>query len=173
MTTLVLVLDIFIASVFFFSFYSKVSQFTGFKTEIFSYKIIPVYFVGLTAMMVLFLELYIFLAYTFSYPSKTKELIVLITLSLFSILMWFKNKKNNLIICGCFGKVRMLNKFPFRRNFFLLGVVTIKCFLPDIYFDFSCHIEIGISIVILIILYDISIFLGKRKREIKWGQLEL
>ncbi|WP_374701645.1 MauE/DoxX family redox-associated membrane protein [Paenibacillus tyrfis] len=142
MTTLVLFLDILIASIFFFSFYSKVSQLTEFKAEIFSYKIIPVYFVGLAAMIVLFLELYIFLAYTFSYPSMTKELIVLTTLSLFSVLMWFKNRKSSSIVCGCFGKVRMLNKFPFRRNFLLLGVITLRPTLPHIYFDFTRHLVI-------------------------------
>lgn len=161
-------LDMIIASVFFFSFLSKVHQITVFKSEIFSYKVLPVYFVALAAYSVLILELLIFIAYSISYPSIIKEFMVLSLLIFFTAFLWIKKKKTGSSSCGCFGKAKVLNNNPFLRNFILIGIVAIKCFLPFYHATAIESVYTVIGIVIIILLIDISLFFRDKKEWALW-----
>ncbi|UNK17127.1 hypothetical protein MNQ98_21965 [Paenibacillus sp. N3/727] len=163
-------LDIFIASVFLFSFLSKVNLITVFKSEIFSYKVLPVYLVALAAYSVLILEFAIFIAYSISYPSIIKEFLVLALLVFFTTFLWIKKRRTGSSTCGCFGKAKVLNNNPFLRNFILISVVVLKCFLPFYHATVieSIYTVLGISIIMLLI--NISLFFGDKKEWAHWKQ---
>lgn len=164
-------LDVFIASVFFLSFYSKVGHFSEFKTEIFSYRILPVYIVGLAAVLVLFLEVSIFFAFSFNFYNYLKEIVVVVLLIVFTFFLWKKKKRTGTSTCGCFGKAKTLNKHPFVRNFLLIGLTLLKCSMPFYELSLIRSLETSIGIITLVILYDISLKATK-KGGIQWNSLE-
>ncbi|SIR50553.1 Methylamine utilisation protein MauE [Paenibacillus sp. RU4T] len=166
-------LDIIIASIFFFSFYSKANQFNQFKVDIFSYKIMPVYFASFVSFVILLIEFTIFLAFSFSYPSKIKAIIVFILLVTFTILLWIKKKRVGSSSCGCFGQVETLNNHPFIRNILLMGLIVIEYFSPFYHVGLVQSLWISLGIAILVLLYDVSQLVGIKKGLIKWDQLKL
>ncbi|MBE9914224.1 hypothetical protein G8C92_09295 [Paenibacillus donghaensis] len=160
--TLTFCLDVVIASIFYFSFSSKINQLSGFKAEVFSYKIMPAYFVPVAAFIILLFELNVFLAFSLHYSSRVKEIAVLSMLICFTVLLWMKKRRMGSLSCGCFGNVKVLNNHPFIRNFILIGLILVKCVLPRYHFDLIQSLETSLGIITIFFLLEISLLTGKK-----------
>jgi hypothetical protein len=151
----------------------KINHFSQFKVDAFSFKILPVYLTSSAASIVLLIEFIIFLAYSFSYPSKMKSIIVMALLVIFTVLLWLKKKRGGSATCGCFGQVEALNNHPFFRNFSLLGLTVMEYLLPSYHTGMFESLMTSLGIVTLIFLYDIAQLVGSNKGLIQWDQLKL
>ncbi len=167
------ILDIILASVFFYSFYTKSKHFTQFKIETFSYNVLPVYLVSSASLFVLLVEFIIFLAFSISYPSRIKAFILLFLMMIFTVLIWIKRKRLGSTSCGCFGKADVLNNHPFIRNISLMGLSVLECFLPFYHSTFIQSLFTSIGIISLVLFFDIAQMVGSKKGLIKWERLKL
>lgn len=122
-------IDVSFAFLFFYSFLSKVNS-PYLQSEIYSYVKLPYRLLSLSAILLLFMELFIAISFAANWIPVYKEISVMAVLLVFMVLSMNKQKKGN-GSCACFGNLTILNKFPLFRNSLFLMLLFIKLLLPQ------------------------------------------
>ncbi|OBR66168.1 hypothetical protein A7K91_20755 [Paenibacillus oryzae] len=150
------VIDLIFASLFLISALMKVQSREDFFLEIKSYKVIPNRIVKSMGISVLILELLVSIMFLAGYPN-VRWLLATTILVFFSGLLLVRGrrlKKNN---CSCFGRAKLLNKYPTARNAMLITIALAGfCFFParhigwqDFFILSSCTIIIVLTTLII------------------------
>lgn len=159
------VLDVIIAELFILSFVSKIHTIPDFKTEIISYRLLPMNWIPITAFSVLFLEFVLFNLYCIGLFYPWKEIVGFWLILAFT-LATIKKRRTGDLTCRCFGTIRFLNKYPAYRNASILFVIVISMALPPRAFSlFETMLFYGLVTITALLVHISQLMVSIREME--------